>query len=270
MRSVTGNQGLGHRDPVSSLHQPRHTAPSLQRSEQAQTRETEGIPPSEQVNLSNELSDSLDSQDDHQGLQAMLANLGPVGQTPQLDARMDHKVKEAEGLSEVRNQPGKPKEPRPLREVKRSSHTGTRGKTNHDKTRKLRQMGLGKSPGSKVKPQSSRQVGEAVSSRPGSKGAPKTDAPSPVGRVEKGQPPKSERRVGYRLFSSAQRKPDKIELSRESRDSLANSSSPALAAQPGSTLRGESGKPGPTVASPCGDRPNERVDGELLEVAKVL
>ena len=179
----------------------------------------QSLPQSEQVALSKELTDDLESQGDHQGLEALLANFGSFGNQPKVDQKVEEKVKEVGGAAEIGNKPDKPKPQEVKAEWKPDTEKGKIHK-GHDKIGDVTLTAKKKSPDSKEQPQSATAVTQAGHSRPGTKGAPKTDAPRPVGQVENSKMPKPDTKVGNRLFPRNAPPQDKVELSAESRKQL--------------------------------------------------
>ncbi|MBT9584270.1 hypothetical protein IV102_13090 [bacterium] len=182
-------------------------------------QENQSLPQSEQVALSKELTDDLESRGDHQGLEALLANFGSFGNQPKVDQKIDEKVKEVGGAAEIGNKPDKPKPQEVKAEWKLDTEKGNIHK-GHDKIGDVSLTAKKKSPDSKEQPQSATTVAQAGHTRPGTKGAPKTDAPRPVGQVENSKVPKPDTKVGNRLFPRNTPPHDRVELSAEGRKQL--------------------------------------------------
>lgn len=207
---------LGQKQPLSLQKRSDLQPKALQAAQEAarQKLENQSLPQSEQVALSKELTEEMDQPGQHQGLEALLANLG---QPQKSDQKFDEKVNEVGGAAEIKGH--KPKQTRPP-ELKADSERDKIPK-GHEKIGDVRLTARKKSPDSKEQPNSAQSVAQADGSRPGTKGAPKTDAPRPVGQTEAGRGSKPDGRVGYRQLPQMPRPPrDRVELSGESRAEL--------------------------------------------------
>jgi hypothetical protein len=181
-----------------------------------QGQHNQSLPQSEQVALSKEITEDFESQGDHQGMDALMASLG---NQPKVDQKIEEKVKEVGGSAQVQNKPGQPKPQKVTAEWKPDTEKGKLHKA-HEKIGDVRLTAKTKSPDSKEQPPSGVAAVQASHTRPGTKGAPKTDAPRPVGQVEASKSPKPDTKVGNRLFPRNNPPQDKVELSPESRKQL--------------------------------------------------
>lgn len=186
--------------------------------------------PDEALALSSEAGqEAMAPTEGHQGLQALLANFGQFGNEPKLNELKDsQKVKEVQGPAEVQNHPKKTQDlGQKILSVQPEREPQKLGKQ-ADRVGKVLWAGSSKSLDSKSRPSAVAVPSLSPEShRPGSKGAPKTDAPKPVGESQGGRGARPDQRLGPRLFQTP-RIPtqDRVELSGESR-SLTRAEPPA-------------------------------------------
>jgi len=195
-------------------------------------QDNKDLAPTEQVARSNELSDELNGayqQDEHQGLDALLANL--MG--PQDAKKVDHhdKVSEVGRGSEVgkiKENPDKKPQLRELKEDEKRTLEKTKDPKAADRMGNLKVSSKKEAQGVKDKPQ---QPGSEQTHhhKMGSKGAPKTDAPRPVGAPEHMKGSKPDGRVGSRQLPQMRSVGDGLDLSDEMKHALAGQKQPAVA-----------------------------------------
>ncbi len=196
-------------------------------------QDNKDLAPTEQVARSNELSEELNGayqQDEHQGLDALLANL--MG--PQESKKVDHhdQVKEVGKGSEagkIKENPDKKPKLRELKEDEKRTLKRTKDPKAADRMGNLKVSSKKEGQGVKDRPQ---QPGEQTHShhKLGSKGAPKTDAPRPVGAPEQMKGSKPDGRVGSRQLPQMRGGGgDGLDLSEEMKHAIANQKQPAVA-----------------------------------------
>lgn len=223
-------QPLQRRPEAKSIEALQH--PQRQLPQRGQ--ENQDLKPTEQVSLSKELSEDLNGayqQDSHHGLEAMMANLMGPQQPKQIEA--NDKVKEVGKSAEVGKveDPAKKPQVRELKEDDKRSADKAKDPKAADRLGNLKVSSKKESQGVKDKPQPLPSNEQANHSKMGSKGAPKTDAPRPVGQTEQMKSSKPDGRVGLRQLPQMGRggQNDGVDLSQETQQQLAALKQPAYA-----------------------------------------
>lgn len=203
---------------------------ALQQAEAARKLETDpekqkSHPTRDQVTASPEISEELNGayqRKDHQGLEALLANF--AAQEPKkVDA--GGKVQEVGKGSEV-NQLKENPDPKTLvrepKEEDRRSAEKIKDPKAADRMGNLKVSSKKEARGVKDKPQPPSSEQSPNHHKMGSKGAPKTDAPRPVGATESLRTPKPDGKVGLRQLPQMRNQgTDKTDFSEEIKQALA-------------------------------------------------
>jgi len=228
IQGLPNAQPLHKRPEAKSIEALRQQAP--QRPLPQRGQENQELSPTEQVSLSKELSDDLNGvyqQDSHQGLEAMMANLLAPQQPKQVEA--NDKVKEVGKSAEVGKVEDPAKKPQ-VRELKEDEKL--KDPKAADRMGNLKVSSKKESQGVKDKPQPLPRSEQSSSHhKMGSKGAPKTDAPRPVGQTEQMKSAKPDGRIGLRQLPLMGRggPSDGVDLSQETQQQLGRQKQPAYA-----------------------------------------
>lgn len=209
--------GLKARKPEE--HKPK-SLQALQQQEAVKNldkpgQDNQSLRANEQVQYSKELSDDLQGawkQEDHQGLGALLANFGL--QEPKKVEANDQVREIARG-----GDPAKLKEHPEKKWVVRDSREDEKRKDPKaaDRLGNLKVSSKKESQGLRDKPQTPSSEQSHSHHKAGSKGAPKTDAPYPVGAPEQNKGSKPDGKTGQRQLPQLRHPSnDRVELSEES------------------------------------------------------
>ncbi|MBX3166448.1 MAG: hypothetical protein KF760_03505 [Candidatus Eremiobacteraeota bacterium] len=204
---------------------------ALQQAEAARKLETDpdkqkNLPLVDQVTASREISEEFDGayeQKEHQGLEALLANFG-AQEPKKLEA--NDKVNEVGKGSEVARIKENPDKKPPVRELKedeKRSIDKAKDPKAADRMGNLKVSSKKEAQGVKDKPQAPTSEHNPNHHKMGSKGAPKTDAPRPVGATEQLRAPKPDGKVGLRQLPQMRNNgADKTDFSEEIKQALAS------------------------------------------------
>jgi len=227
-------QGLNNAQPLNKRPEAKSVEALQQQSAQRQLlqrgQENQDLSPTEQVSLSKELNDDPNGayqSDNHRGLEAMLANLMAPQQPKQIEA--NDRVKEVGKSAEVGKVEDAARKPQ-VRELKEDEKANDPKAA--DRMGNLKVSSRKASQGVRDRPQPLPSSEQAKShSKMGSKGAPKTDAPRPVGQPEQMKGSKPDGRIGLRQLPQMSRggQNDGVDLSQETLQQLAAQKQPAYA-----------------------------------------
>ncbi|MBS2039124.1 hypothetical protein JST97_29345 [bacterium] len=197
--------------------------------QQQSAPESQELHPNEKVSLSKELSEDVNGayqQDHHQGLEALLANMMAAQEPKKIEAVQPIKeVGKGEEVGKVGEATRKPKEVHKqqapeLKEDDKKAIEKSKDPKASERLGNLKVSSKKDSQGVKDRPQlpSSEQVQNHQ--KPGSKGAPKTDAPRPVGATEQMKSSKPDGKVGLRQLPQMRngRGGDGLDLSEEMKE----------------------------------------------------
>jgi hypothetical protein len=217
-------------------------APQQQNPLKKPGQENQDLSPNEQVAFSKELGDDLNGayqqdQDQHQGLEALLANL-----TPQEPKKIDtsqqvNAVGKGHEVGKVGDSARKPKElhkqqgPRELKEDDKKAIEKTKDPKAAERLGNLKVSSKKDSQGVQDRPRVPSNLQAETHSKLGSKDAPKTDAPRPVGATEQMKSAKPDGKVGLRQLPQMRRGQggDGLDLSEEMQQQLSEPKQPAAA-----------------------------------------
>lgn len=212
-------------DPALQQRPVKGLQEAARRSVSPETPGAQQLPENEQVALSKETLSNDKLVNGHSGLEALLAGLGE-GLKPPAELKPENKVKEIGEATSALKSGGAERQPkRELEDLLKSSKSSNKPGEKNPGPGKLGEV----NPQSKTsKPKDSLQPSEGqsvhgVQASPGSKGAPKTQAPRPVGQVEANLPSKPDQKPGRRLFSRPNPQPmtmERVNLSEESKQML--------------------------------------------------
>lgn len=190
------------------------------------------LAPHEQVALSSEISDELNGaykQDQHQGLDALLANwMGPQ-EPKKLEVDKINEVGKGSEAVKIKHNPAKKPQVRELKDDEKHAQEKTKDPKAADRMGNLKVSSKKEAQGLKDKPQQPGSEQTHSHHKAGSKGAPKTDAPRPVGATEQMKGPKPDGKVGLRQLPQMRNNgADKTDFSEEIKQALA-AQKPAVA-----------------------------------------
>lgn len=201
---------------------------AVRQAEAARKQEAEPdktVAPVDKVSASREISEELNGpyeQQEHQGLNALLANFG-VQAPKKLEA--NDKVNEVGKCSElhkVKENPDKKAQVREPKEDDKRSVDKAKDPKAADRMGNLKVSSKKEAQGVKDKPQLPSSENQPNHQRIGSKGAPKTDAPRPVGAAETLKRAKPDPKVGLRQLPQMRNNgADKTDFSEEIKQALA-------------------------------------------------
>ncbi|MFN8613133.1 MAG: hypothetical protein U0931_36685 [Vulcanimicrobiota bacterium] len=205
-------------------------------------QDNQDLRPSEQVALSKELSEDVNGayqqQDHHQGLEAMLANLMAPQEPKKIEASQQvNEIGKGQEVGKVGDSARKPKdvhkkqEAREIKEDDKKAIEKTKDPKAADRMGNLKVSSKKESQGVKDRPQLPSSEQAQSHHKMGSKGAPKTDAPRPVGATEQMKQPKPDGKVGLRQLPQMRngRGGDELELSEEMKQQMAEMKQAAVA-----------------------------------------
>lgn len=201
---------------------------ALQQAEAARKLETDpekqkNLPSADQVTASREISEELNgAYEQHQGLEALLANFGvQEPKKPETHDKVNEVTKGSE-VNKIKENPDKKTQVRePKEDDKRSGEKMTDPKS-ADRMGNLKVSSKKEAQGIQNKPQTPGSEQATSHHKMGSKGAPKTDAPRPVGAPESLKSPKPDGKVGLRQLPQMRNQgADKTDFSEEIKQALA-------------------------------------------------
>lgn len=183
------------------------------------------LAPHEQVALSSEVSDELNGayqQDQHQGLDALLANwMGPQ-EPKKIEMDKVQEVGKGSEANKIKQNPAKKHQVREPKEDEKSTREKTKDPKAADRMGNLKVSSKKEAQGLRDKPQQQGSEQSHSHHKSGSKGAPKTDAPRPVGATEQLKGSKPDGRVGLRQLPQMRNNgADKTDFSEEIKQALA-------------------------------------------------
>lgn len=191
----------------------------------------QNLSPNEQVQLSKELSEDVNGayqQDQHHGLDALLANLMATQEPKKVDANDKvNEVGKGHEVGKIKENPDKKPPVRELKEDEKRTIDKTKDPKAADRLGNLKVSSKKESQGVKDRPQQPGSEQANSHHKMGSKGAPKTDAPRPVGATEQMKSPKPDGRVGLRQLPQMRNTGDGVDLSEETRQAAAQKQSVA-------------------------------------------
>ena len=211
-------QAPQHQNPAKGLEKP--------------GQENRDLRPTEQVAFSKELSEDLSGayqQDQHQGLDALVANLMAPQEPKKIEASQQvNEVGKGQDVGKVGDSARKPKdlqkkqEARELKEDDKKSIEKTKDPKAADRLGNLKVSSKKESQGVKDRPQVPSSEQAHSHHKMGSKNAPKTDAPRPVGATEQMKSPKPDGKVGLRQLPQMRNGQggDGLDLSEEMKQQL--------------------------------------------------
>ncbi len=202
---------------------------ALHQDEAARKLETEpekqkNLPPVDRVSASREISEELNgAYEHHQGLEALLANF--AAQEPKKLEAHD-KVSEAGKGSEtnkIKENPDRKTQLREPQEDHKRSAERIKGPKSADRLSNRKVSSKKDAEGVRDKPQAPNNEPTPSHHKLGSKGAPKTDVPRPVGAPENLKNPKPDGKVGLRQLPQMRNQgADKTDFSEEIKQALAS------------------------------------------------